>query len=139
MADEGAGATLTFATTSGGENSFEITSIQAQGVSREALETTHHETAGGYKTYQPADFKDPGTIAVTYWHNPNGPRPPITAAAQNITITYPVPVGEATGATEVSSAFVTDWDPPALEIDSVMEATMTIKRTGAITYTTSST
>ena len=136
MADEGAGASLTFATTT--NNAFEVTSIQAQGISRESLETTHHGTTGGHKTFQPGDFRDPGTIAVTVLYDPNGPRPPVAAAAEVVTITYPVPSGDTSGATEASTAFVTDWDAPALEIDSIMEATMTLKRSGVITYTTSS-
>lgn len=137
MADEGAGASLTFATTT--LNTFEVTNIQAQGISRESLETTHHGTTGGHKTYIPGDFRDPGTIAVTFWYDPNGPRPPIGSAAENVTVTYPPPSGVNNGATEVATGFVTDWDAPALEIDSVMEATMTIKRSGVISYTTSST
>ena len=133
MADEGSGASITFGTSG---TTINATSIQASGVAREALETTHLGTTGGYKTFIPADLKDPGEIAVTFRYNPNV-QPPISTA-ETITITYPVPAGDSSGATEASSGFVSSWDPPACENDAVMDATFTVKRTGVITYTTSS-
>ena len=133
MADDGAGATLTFATSTA---TFDITSVQGQGVSRESLPTFHHGTTGGYKTFMPADFKDPGTVTVSWLYDPNE-QPTIGAAAETITITYPVPSGDVSGATEASSGFWSDWDAPEISIDQVMIATGTIKRSGVISYTTS--
>lgn len=135
MADEGSGASITFGTSGTTINAI---SIQGSGIAREALETTHLQTTGGYKTYIPADYKDPGEISVTFRYDPDT-QPPIAAAAETITITYPVPVGENNGATEASSGFVTSFDGPTLENDTVMDATMTIKRTGPITFTDAST
>lgn len=129
MADEGSGASITFGTSG---TTINATSIQATGVSREALETTHLGTTGGTKTYIPADLKDPGEISVTFRYDPDT-QPPI-AAAETITITYPVPATKNNGATEASSGFVSSWDAPTLENDTVMDATFSIKRTGPITY-----
>ena len=134
MADEGSGASITFGTAG---TTLKATSIQASGVSREALETTHLLTTGGYKTFIPADNKDPGEISVTWNYDPDVQ--PTFGAAETITITYPVPVGDATGATEVSSGFWTGFEPPASENDSIMSASGTIKRTGVILYTDAST
>ena len=132
MADEGSGATLTFGTSG---TSLDIVSIQAGGVTREALETSHLDTSTG-KTFQPGDLHDPGEISVTWRYNPNV-RPPYTASAETITITYPVPAGGSSGATEASTGFITSWDAPTLENDTIMDATLTIKRSGVISFTTS--
>ncbi len=134
MADEGSGASITFGTSGTTINAI---SIQATGLAREALETTHLGTTGGYKTYIPADFKDPGEISVTFRYDPDT-QPPVTTA-ETITITYPVPAGKATGATEASSGFVSSWDAPTLENDSIMDATFTVKRTGVVSFVDSST
>lgn len=151
MADEGAGATLTFGTSG---LSLDLVSIQASGVTRESIPTFHHGTSastvtgsgtGFYKTYQPGDFTDPGTIEISFLYNPNekstvtGYGWPIPiGSAETITITYPVPSGDNNGATEASQGFVTDFSGPELAIDSVMTASATIKRSGVITFTTSS-
>lgn len=133
MADEGAGAVLVFGTSATVLNKVQI---QSQGYSREALETTHHATTGGYKTFIPGDFVDPGTVTVTWRYDPDV-QPPITAAVETITITYPIPAGSTAsgGATEAFSGFVQDWDAPNLEIDAIMDATLTIKKTGLPTFT----
>ena len=134
MALEGSGATITFGTSGG---TYNCTSIQGSGIAREALETTHLGTTGGYKTYIPAAKQDPGEINITFRYDPNV-QPPI-AAAETITITYPVPTGMNVGATEASSGFVSSWEAPNLELDSIADATMTIKRTGVITFTDATT
>jgi hypothetical protein len=131
MADDGAGATLTFGTSG---TTLNKVSVQSQGYAREALETTHLATTGGYKTYIPADFKEPGTVSLSWLYDPDV-QPPIEAATETITITHPVPTGAVAGATEVFSGFVTDWDPPELANDTVMTATLTIKKTGIPTFT----
>ena len=130
MADEGSGATITFGTSG---TALQCISIQGSGIAREALETTHLATTGGYKTYLPADYKDPGEISCTFRYNPDT-QPPVAAVAETITITYPVPTGKNNGATEASSGFVTTFDGPSLENDTIMDATCTIKRTGAVTF-----
>lgn len=142
MADEGAGASLTFGTAG---ITLDLVSIQSQGVDREALPNFHHGTTGGYKTYQPGDFTDPGALEISWLYDPNdlttgsGAMLPIKTVAETVTLTYPVPAGDATGATEASSAFITNFSPPELSIDQMMIATATLKRSGVVTFTTSST
>lgn len=133
MADEGSGATLVFGTSG---TALDIMTIQAAGVSRVSIETTKLSTTGA-KTYMPGDRHDPGEISVTFQHLPNI-RPPYTNAAETVTITYPVPAGSTNGATEASSAFITQWDSGNCEGDSLMMGSLTLKRTGTITFTNAS-
>jgi hypothetical protein len=133
MADEGSGATLTFGTSG---TSLDVLTIQASGVSRAAIETTKLATTGG-KTFMPGDRYDPGEISVSFQYNPNV-RPPFSNAAETITVTYPVPAGSTNGATEASSGFVTQFDAGNCEGDTLMTGSVTIKRTGSITFTNAS-
>jgi hypothetical protein len=53
---------------------------------------------------------------------------------ETITITYPdYPTG--TSSTEASNGFISDFDPSMCEIDTVVNGSMTIKRSGPITFT----
>lgn len=135
MADEGAGASITFGTSGTTINAI---SIQATGIAREALETTHLQTTGGFKTFIPADYVDGGEVQVTFRYDPDT-QPPYNAAAETITITYPVPASKNNGATEAATGFVSSFDPPTLSNDTVMDASMTIKRSGPVTFTAATT
>ena len=135
MADEGAGATLTFGTSG---TSLDLLTIQGTGISREDIDITHHGTTSGYKEYQPADRVEGGEVPVTILYDPDV-RPPFNAAKETITITYPIPSGKVGGATEAFSGYINNFDRASLEIDQRMEAGFTLKVAGAITFTNSTT
>jgi hypothetical protein len=64
----------------------------------------------------------------------------IDAASEEVealTITWPVPAGDSSGATWVADGFISGFEPTA-PIDDLMTATVTFKISGDITYTAAS-
>lgn len=133
MADqgEGHGGTITFGTSS---TTINARTIQATGVSREVINTTHLGTTTA-KTSAPSTLYDAGQVTVTWLYDPDV-QPPFTAAAETITLTHPDTL--TNGATSASSGYVINFDEPTMETDAEQIASMTIQRTGAITYTDAS-
>ena len=125
---EGTGASIALATTG---ITLLATSIQGQGISWSSLDTTHLGTTVA-KTFIRGELYDPGTIAVTFLCEPDTMDTLIgCAASETITITYP----DVGAATEASLGFVTNIDSGSLEVDAVSTGSLTIKRTGAVTFT----
>lgn len=125
--DVGAGVTVTFS------SGFfaQILSVDGPTLSREAVETTHSTTSTG-KTFIPSAFWDPGEITVEINFDADA-TPPISAVAETVTVTYPIPTGSTTGATWSASGFMTAFSPSA-PIEDRMTATATIKLSGDVTY-----
>ena len=124
---EGTGATITFGTTA---VSLEATSIQSAGISWAAVETTYLGTTNA-KTFVRGDLYDPGTITVNFNTDPDTLDSLIGCAASEIvTITYT----DTPAATEAATGFITNIDPSTHEVDSVVSGSVTIKRTGQITF-----
>jgi len=131
MADVGTGTKIVFGTSA---FSAELTGIAGSDISREVVDTSHMGTTV-YRTFMPSDLADPGTTEMEIAFNPNS-QPPITAAAETITITFPVPSGDSSGATFAGSGFVSNWswgDP----LEDKMTASISIKWTGTPTWTDS--
>lgn len=135
MTDSAQGATLTFGTSAWTGN---LLAINGENISRAALPTSNLSTTG-YKTFTPADLVDPGQSTVRLQFDPDDP-PPITGAAETITITFPIPSGLTNGATRACSGFLTDFgfDLSGGDDESVMEATFSVKWTGTPTWTDAS-
>lgn len=125
MADSGFGITLTFS------SSFcaEIISFEHDGITRDAIETTHTGTSGGKRTFIPSDLIDYGELNVGINFAP-GVDPPIDSAAENITITFP----NSDASTWAFSGFMTNFRYTA-PLDDRMTAECTIKVTGDVTVT----
>lgn len=134
MPDSGHGVSITFSSGFHGE----ITNVTHNGIQRAALETTNSATATA-RTYIPADLIDWGSVSVDLLFDPND-TPPISGAAENVTITFPVPSGSTNGATVVFSGFMTDftYTVPAAQQEGIMTASSTIKATGTATWTDAS-
>lgn len=130
MSDIGDGATITFGTSS---FTGEFKTLQHTGVSRASVPTTHLATSPA-KTFMPGDLYDPGEISGVFAYDPDT-QPPFSGVAETITLTFPVPTGKSTGATLAASGFITDFSEPSLETDTEMQANITIKLSGALTYT----
>lgn len=130
MADGGYGVTITFGTSS--FTAQVISDPQFSGQERTAIETTHHAVTNGWRTFIPGDLKDPGGITFDINFDPDA-QPPITAAPETITLTFPVPSGSSNGATLACSGFVTAWEA-GTPIDDRMTASITIKFTGEPTW-----
>ena len=126
---EGTGASITFASTG---CTLLATSIQSQGIAWEAIPTTHLGTTNA-KTFIRGDLYDPGTITVNFLTEPENLDTLLSnaAASETITITYP----DTGAATEASSGFITSIDPATSEVDTVVQGSLSVKRTGVITFT----
>lgn len=127
--DIGTGATINF-----GSSGFSahITHIDHSGISRAVVETSHLGTTTA-RTFIPGDLYDGGTVALDLNFDPND-QPPITSTAETVTITFPVKAGQSSGASAQFSAFVSDWGY-TVPLEDKMTATITLKVTGAITWT----
>ena len=132
ISDEGTGVAIVFATSG---FSARLQSVDGPNMSRESINTTHMGTTTAL-TFMPADLVDSGDLTLTFHFDPSL-TPPINAAAETVTITWPVPAGLSAGATWVASAFMTGYQPGA-QIGELMTAQATLKISGAITITAAS-
>jgi len=138
--DIGTGTTIVFATSA---FTADLLSVDWSGITRESVETSHMGTAAAAsgkmanKTFIPGDLTDPGEISIEIHFNPED-EPPIDAAAEIITITWPLTSLQATAATWAATGFMTDFvitDP----LEDKMTATATIKLSGEVTLTVGTT
>lgn len=105
MADVGTGTTITFGTSS---FTAEVLNVNGVDVSRQPIDVTHMGSTG-FREFIPTRLVDPGGAQVEILFDPNS-QPPINQPAETITVTFPVPSGDSSGATLQFSGFVTDWD-----------------------------
>lgn len=129
MASLGFGSAITFS------SGFcaEITDIKIGGLSREAVDVTNFASTNGYKEFIPSTLIDSGELEVELIYDTDA-APPITGAAETVTITFPLKSGETTAATVSATGFLTDSEE-AVPLDDKMSQSVTIKFTGARTYT----
>lgn len=123
--DVGTGTVITFSS----NYILRPETITLNGPSREAVDTTHLRITDGSttvgRTKIPARTYDPGSMDVT-WQFDEASAPPITAAAETITITFP------SSNTYQCSGFLTDF---GLSIDEgKMMGSGTITFTGDWTF-----
>lgn len=134
--DVGHGTTITFGTSGWTGN---IESVTWGGISRTVIETSHMGTAAagankfGNRTYVPGDLVAPGQITLAVHFNPQT-NPPIGAAAETITVTFPLVSGDATPATWAASGFVVSFDLQD-PMDDKMTASLVIQLSGNVTMT----
>lgn len=123
---EGTGASITLGTTG---VTLLATSIQSQGISWTSIEQTHLGTTDA-KEFERGALYDPGTVVVNFQTEDDLSDLLGSDDDEEITITYP----NSTSSTEVSQGFITDLDPATFEVDTLATGSMTIKRTGEITF-----
>ena len=123
LVDIGTGITIVFATSA---FAAEITDVTGPGLARDSVETTHQGTTSA-RTHIPVDLFDAGELGFDIHFNPDTD-PPIDAATEVITITWP------SGATWVFSGFLTAYEP-GTPLEDKMTASITIKITGDIAIT----
>ncbi len=129
VTDEGHGCSITF-----GTSAFTgvLLAVNGYNFSRPAIETSKMSTSTNH-TFMPADLVDRGEIELEFEFDPSL-TPPIASATETVTITFPVPSGLSTGATWAASAFMTNY-APAARIGERMQASATLKVSGAVTIT----
>jgi len=131
-ADVGTGIAIVFGTSG---FTAEITDINGQGIARESINTSHHGTIA-WHTFIPSDLVNPGTTTLEFNFDPDA-QPPVTAAAETITITFPVPSGLTNGATAAGTGFIESWEWGA-PLEEKMVGTAVIKWSALPTWTAAS-
>lgn len=105
--------------------SAELTDISETGISREALDTTHLGTTGGWKTFIPAANADGGEVRIA--GRITAGRPQMNADPEEFVIT------EVDGATNTFDGFFTGYEITRQQ-GGLEEFSATIKVTGEPVY-----
>lgn len=132
MADVGFGTSVTF------QSGFfaEIISVAWSGITRESIDTTHMATANATMTFMPSDIYNPGELTIEMAMDVaalDAP-PPVTAAAETVTVTYPIQAGDSVAPAWACSGFMTGFDVD-IPMEDRITATATIKLSGDFTVT----
>jgi len=110
---------------------YRIESVNLDGISRASIQTSHMGTTSAH-TFMPGDLYDAGELKLTVHYDSALGLPPITSAAETVTIT--MPAGGTSTHTIVGSGFLTGIainDP----LEGLITADLTVKYSGALTVT----
>ena len=130
-ADVGTGVSIAFGTSG---FTAEILDINGTAIEREVIDSSHHGTSV-WRTFIPGDLANPGESTFEFHFDPDE-QPPVNAAAETITITFPLPTGGITAATFACSGFISSWEWN-VPFEDKMTGTATIKWSGLPTWTDS--
>ncbi len=112
-------------------------SITPEEITRGELDTSHLITNTD-RTFVPEDLIDNGGFTAEFFFDPDMTvQPPISAAAETITISIPIS-GMVNDATIAGSGFLTGWTPGQLESGELMRSSLRVKWNGKATLTVSS-
>ena len=131
------GTTIVFGTSGFTGN---IHAIGGRTETREAVKDSHIATTGQH-TYIAGSLTEAGQTEITFeWDQSFSTFPPITAAAETITISFPLKSGERVKATEAGTGFLVAVTGPNLESDTLMTGSATIHWDGKtdVAYTAGS-
>lgn len=133
MADKGTGSTIAFGTSSYDAN---ITGISIGGEEVPVIDVTHMGSTA-YREKIFGDLVEPPEITVEILWDPNK-IPPVSAAVETVTITFPLPDGGITAANIAGTAKIISWENET-PLEDKMVGTYTIKFDGGTgpTYTAS--
>ncbi len=118
------GTSVTFGTST---FPMELKSVSVDGIEREALETTHMGSTN-FREFIPGKLVNAGELTVTIFGDANT-TPPISAAAETVTLTVGLVGSQTTGATLIGTAFVTAYNFSG-DLESTWEQEVTIKWDG---------
>ena len=76
----------------------------------------------------PSSLVEGGTVDFEFSFDPNS-QPPIAAAAETITVTFPIPAGDSAGATLIFTGYINSWTWGA-PLEDKMTGSATIKVDG---------
>jgi hypothetical protein len=130
------GTTIVFGTTSW---TADLQSIGLDGVERDAIDTSHINTAAaganafGNAPYIPSGIVDGGALSIGCSYDPDT-LPPIGAVEETITITFPKQPDDASAASISFTGFVTGFSFTG-EKKGYFTASLTVKVSGSITIT----
>ena len=126
------GTTVTWGTSTA-LNALKLMGVNVDGITRGEVDTSHLGTTG-FKTKQPADLIDGGTLTITYQYDPTVVIP-ISAAAETITI---APGGQTSGAKLTGPGYISSTSVP-MEYgnEGLMMITLTVVLTDDWTFNAS--
>ena len=108
--------------------------VEGPGLSQDALENSHMGLATSDRTFC-IGFRDSGEVTFELQFDPDEPDP--RSLGQNVlTITMPLPDGQAVQGTWAASAICTEYSP-SIPLDDLITASVTFKLSGAITIVAS--
>ena len=120
-----------------------ITNVDWDGTERPSIDVSNNSIAvsggtgiAGAKLFTPGLIYDPGKLTVELLFDPNT-APPITGAAETITVTLPKTAGQTVGATWAASGFLESFKFGA-PMEDKMTASAVLKFSGPITITSGS-
>lgn len=122
----GHGVTLAFTTLTGGlgcPRELQLPQQVADSIDATCLETQ------GFMISIPAEAHDPGMITGTCVFDPLL-TPPDVGDTDTITVTLPVPAGQATAASITGTGFFTEVGYPSLTVNGLLEMTFSFKFDG---------
>ena len=132
MADQLHGVTITY------QSSLlaEIVSVDWTGMARTPVDTTHSGTST-WMTSRPSDLVKAGVIGVTgYLDHDKDYKTAITAAAETITVTFPLDTSETSAATWACSGYMTEFSfTGGTRDDGAAEFTCALELSGEPTFT----
>lgn len=105
----------------------EVRGITPPGMTRDAVDATHLESADMYREFIPG-LKDGGEASITLIFTPSHTDAVIEAFENNAVDKYQITFPN--GVMMRFSGFFTGYTPPTLQPDALMEAQVTIKCTG---------
>lgn len=131
IALEGTGAAIAFGTST---VTADLVSLTMPEQVKEALDTTHLGTTNA-KTSKPGKLKDPGQWEAEFDLDPDEARLIDVAAAETITVTFPLEPGQSTGAQVAFSGYVVSEGGGEMTVDGLIRRKRTIQQTGQETWT----
>ena len=123
------GTTIAFGTSS---FTAQLRDITLPTHTREAVNTSHMGTTTAH-TFTPVDLYDGSELTVDIIFDPDD-SPPISAAAEVVTITFPLQGAESTNTTWVFTGFMTEYAATA-PFEDLMTGSFTVKVSGSIAIT----
>jgi predicted secreted protein len=111
---------------------FEVTNVSGPNTTRDTIDTTHMETATGWKTYL-AGLKDGGDVSLDIQYTPSNSthKAALADLVDGSADTYNLVFSDAS--TVSFDAYVTAFSPTA-PVDGKLTASLTFKVTGPITF-----
>lgn len=140
--DVGTGSSIAFATSAYAAN---LLSLDYTGPSVETPDSSHMGTADSSpaagefanRTKISGNLIEGGEFTAVFQFNPNDVIP-VVGSSEVVTVTFPLPAGDATPANWAFPGIVTAY-PPTIPLDDIMTVAVVIMVAGAVTKTDSTT
>lgn len=131
------GTTIVFTTST---FSSSVVGAKWSGIKRKAIDVSHFGVADagankfGNQLFTPGKLVDPGELELNLHFDPDK-NPPIGAAAETVTVTFPKALStDATAPNWAGTGFMTEYEVDEV-LDDIIKATCKVKMSGEVTMT----